>query len=89
MGSTGDVGPSAGPVDPAARPRRTSKVEYRARVVAEYAAAPREEKVGVLQREGMYESQIREWTVAQDNPARGVWRDGIRIIVRENRPGRR
>ena len=53
--------------DPAARPvRRTFTAEYRARVVAEYEAAPRGSKAAVLRREGLYQSQIREWTIARD-----------------------
>jgi len=42
-------------VDPAARPvRRSCTAEYRARLVAEYEAAPRGKKGGVLRREGLY-----------------------------------
>ena len=53
--------------DPAARPvRRSFTGEYRARVVAEYEAAPRGSKAAVLRREGLYQSQIREWTIARD-----------------------
>ena len=53
--------------DPAARPvRRSFTAEYRARVVAEYEAAPRGSKAAVLRREGLYQSQIREWTIARD-----------------------
>ncbi len=60
-------------VDPALRPvRRSFTAEYRARVVAEYEAAPRGEKGGVLRREGLYQSQIREWTQARDAIAQGV-----------------
>src|SRR5665647_3333554 len=48
--------------DPAARPvRRSFTAAYRARVVAEYEAAPRGSKAAVLRREGLYQSQIREW----------------------------
>ena len=62
-----------GSVDPAAKPvRRSFTAEYRARVVAEYAAAPHGEKSAVLRREGLYQSQIREWTDARDALARGV-----------------
>jgi transposase len=61
------------PVDPAARPvRRSFTAEYRARVVAEYEAAPHGSKAAVLRREGLYQSQIREWTVARDGLARGA-----------------
>jgi len=41
-------------------------------VVAEYEAAPRGKKGGVLRREGLYQSQIREWTAARDAVAHGV-----------------
>ena len=59
--------------DPAARPvRRTFTAEYRARVVAEYEAAPHGGKAAVLRREGLYQSQIREWTKARDAVARGT-----------------
>ena len=70
-----DVGPGHDPgsVDPAAKPvRRTFTAEYRARVVAEYAAAPHGEKSAVLRREGLYQSQIREWTDARDAIAQGL-----------------
>ena len=64
--------PSTAP-DPAARPvRRTFTAEYRARVVAEYEAAPHGGKAAVLRREGLYQSQIREWTIARDALARGA-----------------
>lgn len=53
--------------DPAARPvRRTFTAAYRAQVVAEYEAAPHGGKAAVLRREGLYQSQIREWTIARD-----------------------
>ena len=43
----------AEPVNPAPNPvRRSFTAEYRARVVAEYEAAPHGEKAGVLRREG-------------------------------------
>jgi len=71
-----DEGPDPGPqgtADPAAKPvRRSFTAEYRARVVAEYEAAPRGEKSAVLRREGLYQSQIREWTAARDALARGL-----------------
>ena len=58
---------AVGVPDPAARPvRRSFTAEYRARVVAEYEAAPRGSKAAVLRREGLYQSQIREWTIARD-----------------------
>ena len=59
--------PTAAVANPAPRPvRRRFTAEYRARVVAEYEAAPRGSKAGVLRREGLYQSQIREWTIARD-----------------------
>src|SRR4249920_2921577 len=59
--------------DPAAGPvRRSFTAEYRARVVAEYEAAPHGSKAAVLRREGLYQSQIREWTIARDALARGA-----------------
>jgi transposase len=67
------AGPADAVVDPAARPvRRSFSAEYRARVVAEYEAAPHGGKAGVLRREGLYQSQIREWTIARDALARGA-----------------
>jgi len=54
-------------VDPAPRPVRCSfTAAYRARVVAEYEAAPHGSKAAVLRREGLYQSQIREWTQTRD-----------------------
>jgi transposase-like protein len=59
--------------DPAARPvRRSFTAAYRARVVAEYEAAPYGSKAAVLRREGLYQSQIREWTIACDALTRGA-----------------
>jgi transposase len=59
--------------DPSARPfRRTFTAEYRARVVAEYEAAPHGEKSAVLRREGLYQSQVRRWAAARDTLARGT-----------------
>ena len=69
----GGPDPGSGSVDPAAKPvRRSFTAEYRARVVAEYAAAPHGEKSAVLRREGLYQSQIREWTDARDAITRGL-----------------
>ena len=66
-----DAGVSGGPsdhsVDPAARPvRRSFTAAYRAQIVAEYEAAPHGHKAAVLRREGLYQSQIREWLFARD-----------------------
>ena len=61
------TGGPAEAVDPAARPfRRSFTAAYRAKVVAEYEAAPHGSKAAVLRREGLYQSQIREWTIARD-----------------------
>jgi len=69
----GGLEPDVASVDPAAKPvRRSFTAEHRARVVAEYAAAPHGEKSAVLRREGLYQSQIREWTDARDARARGL-----------------
>ena len=60
-------------VDPAPRPvRRSFTAAYRAQVVAEYEAAPHGSKAAVLRREGLYQSQIREWTRARDAVTRGA-----------------
>ncbi len=60
-------------VDPAPRPvRRSFTAAYRAKVVAEYEAAPHGSKAAVLRREGLYQSQIREWTAARDALAKGA-----------------
>jgi len=60
-------------VDPGARPdRRSFTAEYRARVVAEYEVAPHGSKAAALRREGLYQSQIREWTIARDGLTRGA-----------------
>ena len=65
--------PDAVSVDPGAKPvRRSFTADYRARVVAEYEAAPHGEKAAVLRREGLYQSRVREWTVARDALARGL-----------------
>lgn len=67
------VDPAGSALDPSARPfRRTFTAEYRARVVAEYQAAPHGEKSAVLRREGLYQSQVRRWAAARDALARGT-----------------
>jgi transposase-like protein len=71
-----DVGRSShdGTGDRTSRPvRRSFTTEYRARIVAEYEAAPRGKKSVVLRREGLNQSQIREWGFAL---GRGGSRDG-------------
>jgi transposase len=65
--------PGGAVVDPGAKPvRRTFTAEYRARIVAEYEAAPRGSKAAVLRREGLYQSQVREWTQARDVTVAGT-----------------
>jgi transposase len=55
-----------GPVDPAPKPtRRTFTTEYRDRILEEYLAAPHGEKGAVLRREGLYQTQMREWAQAK------------------------
>ncbi len=62
MPSTESVGS-----DPAPRPkRRTFTSEYKLRIVAEYDAAPRNEKGAVLRRERLYHSHVKEWRAARD-----------------------
>ena len=41
-------------------------------MVAEYEAAPHGEKAAVLRREGLYQSQVREWRAERDARAAGV-----------------
>jgi hypothetical protein len=56
-----------GPVDPALKPtRRTFTAQYRNRILDEYRGAAHGEKSAVLRREGLYQSQIREWAQARD-----------------------
>ncbi len=62
-----------GMANPAPNPvRRSFTAEYRARVVAEYEAAPHGEKAAVLRREGLYQSQVREWRAERDARAAGL-----------------
>lgn len=57
----------SGPVNPAPRPvRRSFTAEYKAKVVAEYEAAPHGEKSAVLRREGLFHSHVQEWTRARN-----------------------
>ena len=64
-------------VDPAPKPiRRSFTTEYRHRVVAEYEAAPHGEKSAVLRREGLYQSQVREWRAERDATA-ALDRNGV------------
>lgn len=67
--------PSAGELvsDPGALPmRRTYPAEYRARVLAEYEAAPHGQKSAVLRREGLYQTLVAEWAKARDAEAAGL-----------------
>ena len=53
-------------VDPAPKPtRRTFTTEYRNSILDEYSNAPHGEKSAVLRREGLYQSQLREWAQAR------------------------
>ncbi len=68
-----DTDGGAEAVNPASNPvRRSFTAEYRARVVAEYEAAPHGEKAAVLRREGLYQSQVREWRAERDARAVGL-----------------
>jgi transposase len=54
------------PVDPAPKPaRRTFTAEYRDKIIDDYHNAPHGEKSAVLRREGLYQSQVAEWTQAR------------------------
>jgi transposase-like protein len=52
--------------------RRTYPAEYRARVLAEYEAAPHGQKSAVLRREGIYQTLVAEWAKARDAEAAGT-----------------
>ncbi|WP_338891043.1 hypothetical protein [Rhodococcus sovatensis] len=55
-------------IDPAPKAtRRTFTTEYRNKIIDEYRAAPFGEKSAVLRREGLYQSQLREWSATRDN----------------------
>ncbi len=59
-------------LDPAPKPkRRTYTAEYRARVLAEYEAAPLGVKSAVLRREGLYQTLVAEWAKTRDAAAAG------------------
>ena len=77
----------SGSVDPAPRPtRRTFTAEYKARIVAEYEAAPHGEKSAVLRREGLFHSHVREWATTRDAGAlAGLDRDGSTSDRRQRR----
>ncbi|MDE8650085.1 hypothetical protein PXH69_34585 [Rhodococcus qingshengii] len=66
MSSPNPETPSDSPADPAPKPtRRTFTTEYRNRILGEYNNAPHGEKSAVLRREGLYQSQLREWAQAR------------------------
>ena len=66
-------------IDPAARPqRRRFSAEYKAKILAEYEAAPDGEKGSGLRREGLYSSQITEWRQARDAGVRSGLEPGAR-----------
>jgi len=89
------VGPVVGPrFDRPAR--RVFTDEYKRQIVAEYEAAPRGTKAGVLRREGLYDSHVLEWRAAiragtlgqrRGRPAGGGSPEQARIAVleRENK----
>jgi transposase-like protein len=62
------------------RPVRRSFTEsYKARIVAEYDAAPKGEKGAILRREKIWDAHIRRWRVAQQN-------NGLDIELKRGRP---
>ncbi len=61
--------------------RRTFTAEYKAQVLAEYAAADRGERGAILRREGLYSSHIIEWRKAAEAGARS----GLGPAVRDRR----
>lgn len=65
--ATSEAVPDVAVPDPAPRPtRRSFTAAYKAKIVAAYEAAPHGEKSGVLRREGLYHSHVKEWTTARD-----------------------
>jgi transposase len=75
-----------GPVDPAPKPtRRTFTAQYRERILDEYRAAPHGEKSAVLRREGLYQSQMREW--AQAREAKPSSRSGRKLLASQRADG--
>jgi transposase-like protein len=62
--------------DPAPKPtRRTFTAEYKARILAEYEAAPDGERGAVLRRERLYHSHIIDWRAARDAGALAALHD--------------
>lgn len=68
----GSASSPAGPPVPSAGPRagravrRTFTAEYKRAIVAEYDATPVGSKGGVLRRERLYDSHLKEWRAAID-----------------------
>jgi transposase len=61
-------GPGGGPR--AGQPvRRSYPAEYRARILAEYDAAPPGQKGAIVRREGLYSSSIDKWRRQRDKDA--------------------
>jgi transposase len=82
--------PDGEPVDPAPKPtRRTFTAEYRNKIIDEYNKAAHGEKSAVLRREGLHQSQLREWTLTRNAKAAGKTQprshtDGEAATRREN-----
>ncbi len=68
-----DAPVDAGAVSPRAdRPKKRSfTAEYKARIVAEYDAAPHGQRGAILRREGLYSSHIIDWRRAAAAAASG------------------
>lgn len=57
----------------AQRPRRRSfSAEYKARILAEYDAAPRGQRGQILRREGLYNTHLIDWRKTADAGARSA-----------------
>lgn len=68
MNSPKPVPPPDKPIDPALRAtRRTFASEYRNEVVDAYRGARFGEKSAVPRREGLYQSQPREWSATRED----------------------
>ena len=60
-----ELGESTEPGPRAERPRRRSfTAEYKARILAEYDAAPRGQRGVILRREGLYDTHLIHWRKA-------------------------
>jgi transposase-like protein len=60
-----EPGESTEPGPRAERPRRRSfPAEYKARILAEYDAAPRGQRGAILRREGLYDTHLIHWRKA-------------------------